>query len=54
MTAHLVMPAGHADDAFLQHATAQLHDGFAIEHVTLQVMRVPFTPACWARKPGAE
>ena len=46
MTAHLVMPDGNADDAFLQHATAQLHDRFAIEHVTLQVVRVPFTTSC--------
>lgn len=46
MTAHLVMPEGHADDAFLQHATAQLHDRFEIEHATLQVMRVPFTASC--------
>ncbi|AGU49112.1 cation efflux protein [Variovorax paradoxus B4] len=46
MTAHLVMPEGHADDAFLQRATGQLHDRFGIEHVTLQVMRVPFTTPC--------
>jgi cobalt-zinc-cadmium efflux system protein len=46
MTAHLVMPEGRADDAFLKHATEQLHDRFAIEHVTLQVMRVPFTTSC--------
>jgi cobalt-zinc-cadmium efflux system protein len=51
MTAHLVMPEGHADDAFLQRATAQLHERFHIEHVTLQVMRVPFTRACAARSP---
>ena len=46
MTAHLVMPEGHADDAFLQRATEQLHDRFEIEHVTLQVVRVPFTNPC--------
>ncbi len=46
LTAHLVMPEGHADDAFLQHATEQLHDRFEIEHVTLQVMRVAFTRPC--------
>jgi len=46
MTAHLVMPQGHADDAFLKHATDQLHDRFEITHVTLQVMKEPFTPAC--------
>ena len=46
MTAHLVMPEGHADDAFLQDATEQLHDHFGIEHVTIQVMRVPFSDPC--------
>jgi cobalt-zinc-cadmium efflux system protein len=46
LTAHLVMPQGPADDAFLQHATRQLHDRFEIEHVTIQVVRVPFTPPC--------
>ena len=46
MTAHLVMPADAADDAFLQDATRQLHDRFKIEHVTLQAVRVPFTRPC--------
>jgi cobalt-zinc-cadmium efflux system protein len=46
MTAHLVMPQGHAGDAFLKHATDQLHDRFEIEHATLQVVRVPFTRPC--------
>jgi cobalt-zinc-cadmium efflux system protein len=46
MTAHLVMPEGHADDTFLQEATRQLHERFEIEHVTLQVVRVPFTKPC--------
>jgi cobalt-zinc-cadmium efflux system protein len=46
MTAHLVMPTDIADDAFLQHATRQLHERFRIEHATLQVVRVPFTPPC--------
>jgi cobalt-zinc-cadmium efflux system protein len=49
MTAHLVMPEGGADDAFLQHATEQLHDRFDIEHVTLQAVRVPFTTPCAPR-----
>jgi cobalt-zinc-cadmium efflux system protein len=52
MTAHLVMPEGQADDAFLQQATAQLHDHFGIEHVTLQVMRVPFTVPCATLAPS--
>lgn len=46
MTAHLVVPGGQADDAFLQDATQRLHDGFDIDHVTLQVVRVPFTTPC--------
>ena len=46
MTAHLVMPEGHADDAFLRNATEQLHHRFKIEHVTLQVVREPFTAPC--------
>lgn len=46
MTAHLVMPQGHADDAFLKHATDELHEHFEIEHVTIQVVRVPFTTPC--------
>ena len=46
MTAHLVMPRGPADDAFLQDATRRLHDRFDIDHVTLQAVRVPFTAPC--------
>jgi cobalt-zinc-cadmium efflux system protein len=40
------MPEGHPDDAFLQDATRRLHDRFQIEHVTIQVVQVPFTPSC--------
>ncbi len=46
LTAHLVMPQGQADDAFLESATHQLHERFEIEHVTLQVVRRPFTRPC--------
>lgn len=46
LTAQLVMPECHADDAFLRQATEQLHDRFEIGHVTIQVMRVPFTTPC--------
>jgi cobalt-zinc-cadmium efflux system protein len=46
LTAHLVMPAGNTDDAFLAHATDQLHALFEITHVTLQVVKTPFTPSC--------
>jgi cobalt-zinc-cadmium efflux system protein len=46
LTAHLVMPAGHPDDVFLHEATQNLHDRYAIEHVTLQVVREPFCQPC--------
>jgi len=46
LTAHLVMPQGHPDDAFLKDATDKLHDRFEITHVTLQVVKVPFMQAC--------
>lgn len=46
LTAHLVMPHGGADDAFLQSATEQLRTRFDISHVTLQPVREPFTPPC--------
>ena len=54
MTAHLVMPRGHADDAFLQAATQLLHDRFEITHATLQVVNVPFTRPCgtWSSEQG--
>lgn len=52
MTAHLVMPQGPADDAFLKHATDELHEHFEIEHVTIQVVRVPFTSACATLAPA--
>ena len=46
MTAQLVMPDGPAGDAFLQNATKQMHDRFEIEHVTIQIVQVPFTVPC--------
>jgi cobalt-zinc-cadmium efflux system protein len=52
MTAHLVMPQGQADDAFLKHATDELHEHFEIEHVTIQVVRVPFTTPCATLAPA--
>ena len=39
LTAHLVMPGGSLDDAFLQTAQTMLHDRFAIGHATLQIER---------------
>lgn len=54
LTAHLVMPVGHADDAFLRAATEMLHDRFEITHATLQVMNEPFTVPCgdWRSTPA--
>ena len=46
LTAQLVMPDGHAGDAFLEDATQRMHDQFEITHVTLQVVKAPFTQAC--------
>jgi cobalt-zinc-cadmium efflux system protein len=46
LTAHLVMPTGHPDDAFLEAATLALRDRFRIGHVTLQVVREPFMALC--------
>jgi cobalt-zinc-cadmium efflux system protein len=46
LTAHLVMPQLHADDAFLRNATELLHEQFEITHVTLQVMKNPVMPGC--------
>ncbi|MDP3821467.1 MAG: cation diffusion facilitator family transporter [Burkholderiales bacterium] len=46
LTAHLVMPAGHPDDAFFEAATNLLRDRFRIGHVTLQVVQKPFMALC--------
>lgn len=46
LTAHLVMPAGHPDDAFLEAATGRLRTRFGIGHVTLQVVTQPFMALC--------
>ena len=46
LTAHLVIPAGHPDDAFFESATRLLRERFRIGHVTLQVVREPFMALC--------
>ncbi|MEG3177360.1 cation diffusion facilitator family transporter [Sphingomonas sp. RB3P16] len=51
LTAHLVMPAGHPGDAFLDAARAMLKEQFGIGHATLQVElagadAVPATAIC--------
>ncbi|HYN63595.1 MAG TPA: hypothetical protein VES36_03245, partial [Candidatus Limnocylindrales bacterium] len=43
--------SGHPDDAFLQNATRQLQDQFGIVHITMQVVKVPFTVPCGASLP---
>lgn len=50
LTAHLVMPQGRADDAFLQEANHLLRERFEITHVTLQVMQAAFTRSCVAHE----
>jgi len=37
LTAHLVMPSGCPDDAFLARIGRELHDRFDIEHTTIQI-----------------
>jgi cobalt-zinc-cadmium efflux system protein len=55
LTAHLIMPAGGpVDDAFLESATRALHERFDIDHVTLQVVRAPFTDACLEKVPALD
>ena len=46
LTAHLVMPAAPADDAFLHAAAQTLRERFGIAHVTLQTSRTPVMTAC--------
>ncbi len=46
LTAHLVMPGGPADDAFLRDAAAALRERFGIVHATLQTARQPLMSAC--------
>jgi len=46
LTAHLVMPEGPGDDAFLGEAARLLRERFGIAHVTLQTSRHPVTGAC--------
>ena len=46
LTAHLTLPAGPADDAFLAAATQALRERFGIAHVTLQTATQPLLPGC--------
>jgi len=54
LTAHLVMPQGHPDDAFFEEATCRLRDRFRIGHVTLQTIRAPFMTLCEGADPAAD
>ncbi|NEQ18891.1 MAG: cation transporter [Microcoleus sp. SIO2G3] len=46
LTAHLVMPAGYPDDAFLTRISMELHDSFGIEHTTIQIEKGGFLLSC--------
>jgi cobalt-zinc-cadmium efflux system protein len=46
LTAHLLTPAGHPDDAFYRAAATRLQDRFAIGHVTLQASTEALMAPC--------
>ena len=46
LTAHVVVPAGHPDDAFFRAAAARMKERFSIGHVTLQASTEPLMTAC--------
>ena len=46
LTAHLVTPNGHPDDAFFRVAAARLQERFAIGHVTLQAATEALMTPC--------
>ena len=46
LTAHLVMPAGHPGDGFLQQLGHQLHEEFEIQHCTVQIEVADTGHAC--------
>ena len=53
LTAHLVMPSGHPDDAFFASATQRLRERFRIGHVTIQIVREPVMDSCDRSPPAA-
>jgi cobalt-zinc-cadmium efflux system protein len=53
LTCHLVMPAGHPGDGFVNEAAEELRERFRIEHVTLQV-EVSDSSDCALRKGHSE
>ncbi|HEY7765195.1 MAG TPA: cation diffusion facilitator family transporter, partial [Aestuariivirgaceae bacterium] len=44
LTAHLVMPAGHPGDEFVQTIAKELHDDYGIHHVTIQIEKSAVCP----------
>jgi cobalt-zinc-cadmium efflux system protein len=46
LTVRLVMPSVENDDQLLCQLQHELHDGFGIEHTTIQIMRDSATVAC--------
>lgn len=48
LTAHIVMPAGHPGDAFLNRLHANLADRFHIDHATIQIERGDIEGGCEA------
>ena len=48
LTAHLVMPGGGCDDAFLQQLAHQLQHRFNIDHTTIQVEHGEMEESCQA------
>jgi cobalt-zinc-cadmium efflux system protein len=46
LTAHLVMPDGHPDDAFFRAAAERMRARFAIGHVTLQAATETLMTPC--------
>ena len=52
LTAHLVMPGGHPDDAFYEATTRLLRERFRIGHVTIQAVREPFMALCEGDAPA--
>ena len=46
LTAHLVIPAGHPGDAFLERIRQELHDRFHITHPTIQIELEALDPGC--------
>jgi cobalt-zinc-cadmium efflux system protein len=46
LTAHLIMPIGRPDDAFLSRISMELHENFGIEHTTIQVETGNFLREC--------